>query len=95
MSHPPRPRFSHYFFSQPVHPTGLYLRNTLIHILKHTHQFPTAITINRLDRLVSGLLVIPLNTSLAWKLTKELREGEMKKEYLARVWGAFPSSSSG
>ena len=46
--------------------------------------------VNRLDRLTSGLMIIPLNADLARSLTKEFIEGSVRKEYVARVKGNFP-----
>jgi 23S rRNA-/tRNA-specific pseudouridylate synthase len=46
--------------------------------------------VNRLDRLTSGLLVLPLTSAGAAALSEEFREGRVRKEYLARVKGRFP-----
>lgn len=48
------------------------------------------IAINRLDRLTSGLLIIPLNADLARSLTSEFMNGSVRKEYVARCKGEFP-----
>lgn len=49
---------------------------------------PTAA--NRLDRLTSGLMIIPLSPQRARLLTEEFTAGTVKKEYVARVRGHFP-----
>jgi len=49
------------------------------------------IAVNRLDRLTSGLLIIPLSSSRAAQLTDEVMNGRVKKEYIARVKGEFPT----
>lgn len=46
--------------------------------------------INRLDRLTSGMMIIPLNAPLANVLSKEFAEGRIQKEYIARCRGEFP-----
>lgn len=45
---------------------------------------------NRLDRLTSGLMIIPLSPQRARLLTEEFTAGTVKKEYVARVRGHFP-----
>jgi 23S rRNA-/tRNA-specific pseudouridylate synthase len=45
---------------------------------------------NRLDRLTSGLMIIPLSPQRARLLTEEFTAGTVKKEYVARVKGKFP-----
>lgn len=47
--------------------------------------------INRLDRLTSGLMIIPLNTDLARSLSTEFINGSVRKEYIARCTGEFPA----
>ena len=46
--------------------------------------------INRLDRLTSGLMIIPLTTELARTLGTEFIQGKVQKEYIARCRGEFP-----
>lgn len=50
-----------------------------------------AIAINRLDRLTSGLMIIPLNADLARAFTNEFMNGSVRKEYVARCKGEFPA----
>jgi 23S rRNA-/tRNA-specific pseudouridylate synthase len=46
--------------------------------------------INRLDRLTSGLMIIPLSAECASIISKELIKGTVRKEYIARCRGKFP-----
>ncbi len=47
-------------------------------------------TVHRLDRVVSGLMVLARNAGAASELSRQIRENEFKKEYLAVVHGAPP-----
>ena len=51
-------------------------------------------TVHRLDRVVSGLMVLARNAKAASELSRQIRENEFEKEYLAVVHGA-PESDSG
>ena len=44
-------------------------------------------TVHRLDRVVSGLMVLARNAQTASELSRQIREGEFDKEYLAVVHG--------
>ena len=44
-------------------------------------------TVHRLDRVVSGLMVLARNTKAASELSRQIREDEFEKEYLAVVHG--------
>ncbi|EIN04209.1 pseudouridine synthase [Punctularia strigosozonata HHB-11173 SS5] len=82
--------------SLPVHPTGRYSRNTLTSILTDDFGYSPIHTINRLDKLTSGIMIISLNPDLASTLADELRaknrdQGGVKKEYIARCRGLFSS----
>ncbi|TBU55870.1 pseudouridine synthase [Dichomitus squalens] len=76
--------------SIPVHAAGRYFRNSLVEILKNDFGFEKVYTVNRLDRLTSGLMILPLNSALANTLSKEFVNGEVRKEYVARCKGKFP-----
>ncbi|KAF6761201.1 tRNA-pseudouridine synthase [Ephemerocybe angulata] len=76
--------------SIPVHASGRYFRNTLIEILVNDFGYEKVYTVNRLDRLTSGLMIIPLTVASARLLTAEFTAGTVKKEYVARVKGKFP-----
>lgn len=47
----------------------------------------TVLTVHRLDRVVSGLMVLARNAETAAELSRQIREGEFEKEYLAVVHG--------
>ncbi|KAF9012597.1 tRNA-pseudouridine synthase [Cyathus striatus] len=76
--------------SIPVHPCGRYNRNTLIWALENEFGFEKVYSVNRLDRLTSGLMIVPLSARRANQLTNEFIAGTVRKEYLARVNGKFP-----
>ncbi len=44
-------------------------------------------TVHRLDRVVSGLMVLARNAAAASELSRQIREGSFQKEYLAVVHG--------
>ena len=45
-------------------------------------------TVHRLDQVVSGLMVLARNEAAASELSRQIRDGEFQKEYLAVVHGA-------
>ena len=51
-------------------------------------------TVHRLDRVVSGLMVLARNAKAASELSRQIRENEFEKEYLAVVHG-HPADESG
>lgn len=51
-------------------------------------------TVHRLDRVVSGLMVLARSKKAASELSRQIREGEFQKEYLAVVRGA-PQEKNG
>lgn len=51
-------------------------------------------TVHRLDRVVSGLMVLARNAASASELSRQIRENEFEKEYLAIIHGA-PEYDSG
>ncbi|KAG6856752.1 hypothetical protein H0H87_001096 [Tephrocybe sp. NHM501043] len=77
--------------SIPVHASGRYFRNTLVGILENELGYKKAYTVNRLDRLTSGLMIIPLAVERARELTSEFMAGTVRKEYVARCRGEFPT----
>ena len=50
-------------------------------------------TVHRLDRVVSGLMVLSRNPQAASRLSQQIREDQFEKEYLAVLHGCPPSSS--
>ncbi|KAF8504879.1 pseudouridine synthase [Russula emetica] len=77
--------------SIPVHATGRYFYLSLVEILQREFGYPKVYTVNRLDRLTSGLMIIGLSSPCAHTLSKEFVQGEIKKEYIARCSGEFPA----
>ncbi len=51
-------------------------------------------TVHRLDRVVSGLMVLARSADAASELSRQIRDNEFKKEYLAVVHGT-PESNAG
>ncbi len=51
-------------------------------------------TVHRLDRVVSGLMVLARNAKAASELSRQIREGEFQKEYLAVVHGEPEASGT-
>ena len=51
-------------------------------------------TVHRLDRVVSGLMVLARRANAAAELSRQIRAGEFKKEYLAVLHGT-PEADSG
>ena len=47
-------------------------------------------SVHRLDRVVAGLMVYALRSKAASELSRQMREGEFHKNYLAVVTGALP-----
>ncbi|CUM63986.1 uncharacterized protein PRCAT00001574001 [Priceomyces carsonii] len=75
-----------------THPTGSYRYNSITEILKYDLEFDNIWPCHRLDKCTSGILILA-KTKLAagkfLKLVKE-KEGNISKEYIARVEGNFP-----
>ncbi|XP_073122161.1 RNA pseudouridine synthase 7 isoform X2 [Henckelia pumila] len=78
--------------SVPVHPCGQYRKNTVVGILQAEHDLAPLFPIHRLDRLVSGLLILARNASKADIFRQQIEAGEVKKKYIARVIGVFPEN---
>ena len=51
-------------------------------------------TVHRLDRVVSGVMILARNAKAASELSRQIRENEFEKEYLAVVHGK-PEANSG
>lgn len=51
-------------------------------------------TVHRLDRVVSGLMVLACSAEAASELSRQIREGQFQKEYLAVVHG-HPDTDAG
>ncbi|KAE8146386.1 pseudouridine synthase [Aspergillus avenaceus] len=76
----------------PVHPAGRYFNNSVIEILRAERANGDWIPrpCNRLDRLTSGVMFIAKNPKAAEKITSQIKERTVQKEYVARVKGKFP-----
>ena len=48
-------------------------------------------TVHRLDRVVSGLMVVARNAAAASELSRQIREGSFRKEYQAVLHGCPPA----
>lgn len=51
-------------------------------------------TVHRLDRVVSGLMVLARNARAASELSRQIRENEFRKEYVAVVHGTAGESAT-
>ncbi|CAH9061589.1 unnamed protein product [Cuscuta epithymum] len=76
--------------SVPVHPCGQYRKNTILGILEAEHSLTPLFPIHRLDRLVSGLLILARSSSKADTFRQQIESGRVQKQYIARVIGVFP-----
>ena len=75
----------------PVHPAGRYNYNSIIEIMRAERGLGTnPLPCHRLDRLTSGIMVIGKNPKAAEKLSMQIQDHHVKKEYVARVIGEFP-----
>ena len=74
----------------PVHPSGIYFRNTLTELLraKEGPDFPLHL-VHRIDRETSGLLLLARDKATAAQMQKILQNSSCK-EYLVFVEGSFP-----
>ncbi|XP_046843007.1 RNA pseudouridylate synthase domain-containing protein 2-like [Xenia sp. Carnegie-2017] len=77
--------------SIPIHPCGRYRHNSLVFLLGREFGFVNLYTIHRIDRLTSGIVIFSKTLTKAQELERQLREHELKKEYLCKVKGEFPS----
>ena len=50
-------------------------------------------TVHRLDQVVSGLMVLARNAPAALELSRQIREDEFEKEYLAVIHGHTPQAA--
>jgi 23S rRNA pseudouridine1911/1915/1917 synthase len=71
----------------PVHPSGRYMRNTLIHLLKAQKKTEMLFLAHRIDRETSGLCVLTKTTLAKEKMYWAFFEGEVEKKYWALTWG--------
>ncbi|MCJ1377030.1 hypothetical protein MMC17_000120 [Xylographa soralifera] len=75
----------------PVHPAGRYNYNSVVEIMRAERGYQwNPLPCNRLDRLTSGVMFIGKHAKAAEKLSVQIQERNVKKEYIARVIGEFP-----
>ena len=63
-------------------------------LVRHTLGTQDVRTVHRLDRVVSGLMVLARNAHAASELSRQIREDQFDKEYVAVVHG-HPAENSG
>ena len=75
--------------SMPVHPSrGNHLVTLANAVMWYYRDIPFVFrAVNRLDRDTSGIVLIAKNADAAYKLSKDMKQGEFVKEYLAIVDG--------
>ncbi|KAM4690709.1 pseudouridylate synthase RPUSD2 isoform 2-T2 [Rhinophrynus dorsalis] len=76
--------------SLPVHPCGRFRHNTVIFILGKEHNLKELHTIHRLDRMTSGVLMFAKTLEVSKRIDEQVRERQLEKEYVCRVYGEFP-----
>lgn len=76
--------------SMPIHPCGRYRHNTVQQILAKEHKITGIKIVHRLDRLVSGVLIIGLNSQRAREFEESVKNRNIMKQYVCRVEGEFP-----
>lgn len=74
----------------PVHPAGRVRYNSVTKILQHELGI-TVHPCNRLDKLTLGLMFLGKTPKGAEFFVKQIRERTVRKEYIARVKGKFPT----
>ena len=75
--------------SMPIHPAAQYRHNSLIFILAREFDINYHV-VHRLDRLTSGLVIFAKNKTASQKISKQIQDREVSKEYVCRVVGKFP-----
>jgi 23S rRNA-/tRNA-specific pseudouridylate synthase len=80
----------------PVHVAGQYRKNTVLGVLSTERpELLPLLPVHRLDKPVSGVLLFARDAKSADILRLEIADkGAVRKIYVARVAGKFPSSSS-
>ena len=80
--------------SVPVHPAGPYLSNTLTMMVEAQEGLEprSLIPCHRIDRVTSGLTICCTNVGVARLIQSNMDQGRVRKLYLAKVCGLFPSN---
>ncbi|PWN53924.1 pseudouridine synthase [Violaceomyces palustris] len=76
--------------SVPVHSAGRYYKHTLVELIKKEHGIEHLYTLNRLDRLTSGIMVAATNKKAASYIGGQFLAGLVNKAYVCRCRGEFP-----
>lgn len=63
----------------------------VIEALRATQALPFLELVHRLDRETSGVMLLAKRRSALTEFHRQLREGGMRKRYLALVWGVWPN----
>jgi len=71
----------------PMHPSGRYHRNTLMHILRKAYYPVCPRNAHRLDANTTGVVVFSKTRRIAGQLQPQFQRGEVAKKYVARVHG--------
>jgi len=71
----------------PVHPSGRYLRNTMIHVLQKQRSHKLLFLAHRLDRETTGVCVLTKSHLAKEKVYWQFFNSEVEKTYWALVWG--------
>lgn len=74
----------------PVHPSGIYQKNTLYSFLQRQYPNQKIHFVNRIDRETSGLVLIAKDKQVQEKLSRFWHSLHIQKEYLVVVVGNFP-----
>ncbi|OIR56714.1 MAG: RluA family pseudouridine synthase [Amphiamblys sp. WSBS2006] len=75
-----------------VHPAGRYKHNTLTEVFKKERDIDFCSVVNRLDRDVSGVVLLAATKECAAVMSEKMKRGVFRKEYLCVVDGMFPES---
>lgn len=74
----------------PVHPSGRFNRNTLLHLLNEVYAPQVLRPVHRLDANTTGVMVLARTRHHASRIQPQFALGEVAKTYLARVQGHPP-----
>ncbi|XP_050152340.1 RNA pseudouridine synthase 7-like isoform X1 [Malus sylvestris] len=81
--------FKHYTFGSTYFSIMIFC-SEILYILYYTFLDMIMLAIHRLDRLVSGLLILAKSSSKANYFRQQIEGGMVQKQYIARVAGEFP-----
>ena len=71
----------------PMHPSGQYHRNTLLHIVNSVYPDQPLRMVHRLDANTTGCVVLCRTLSAAQHLAAQFADGAVDKSYLAKIHG--------